>query len=99
MENNKNVRKIAEKSNVFIKNFIQKLPKSVAKFVDSLPNSIQKRILDGLLILEFNGKTLCKISPKGIITELKLYAEFDVYEIVSTIEKVKVSVKLKKKIK
>jgi hypothetical protein len=97
VENSKNVRKIAEKSNILIKNFIQKLPKSIAKFVDSLPNSIQKRILDGLLILEFNGKTLCKISPKGIITELKLYAEYDVYEIISTIEKVKVSVKLKKK--
>jgi len=53
--------------------FIKKLPKSVANFINLLPKEMQKRIVNGLLILEFKGKRLASITPKGVFTEINYF--------------------------
>lgn len=58
--------------------FIKKLSSISGQFINLLiknfPN-LQKRIVDGLLILVFKGKTLLKMNPKGIIKEIKYFRE------------------------
>jgi len=84
---------IAGQVDIFIKN----LPSLSGKFINLLtknfPN-LQKKIIDGLLVLEFKGKTLLKMNPKGIIVEVKYFRELNNYEYFTELKNVKIELEV-----
>ncbi|KAA0126818.1 hypothetical protein FY557_15400 [Chryseobacterium sp. SN22] len=89
----KSVKILDEQASIFIK----KLPSNIGKFLDLLTQNfpkIQKKIVDGLLILEFKGNILAKISPKGIITEIKYFRELNNYTYFTELKNVKIELEI-----
>lgn len=77
--------------------FIKKLPSNIGKFVDLLSKNfpkLQKKIVDGLLIIEFKGNILAKINPKGIITEIKYFRELNNYTYFTELKNVKIELEI-----
>jgi hypothetical protein len=90
----KDVKKIFdEQANVFIK----KLPSNLGKFVDLLTKNfpqVQKRIVNGLLVIEFKGNILARINAKGIIVEIKYFRELKDYLYFTELKNVKIELEV-----
>jgi hypothetical protein len=77
--------------------FIKKLPSNIGKFVDLLSKNfpkLQKKIIDGLLVIEFKGNILAKINPKGIIVEIKYFRELGNYTYFAELKKIKIELEI-----
>lgn len=77
--------------------FIKKLSSISGQFINLLTKNfpkLQKRIVDGLLILVFKGKTLLKMNPKGIITEIKYFRELSNYNYFTELKNVKIELEV-----
>ncbi|WP_156907067.1 hypothetical protein [Epilithonimonas caeni] len=90
----KDVAKILdEQANVFIK----KLPSNFGKFVDLLTKNfpqVQRRIVNGLLVIEFKGNILARINAKGIIVEIKYFRELKDYVYFTELKNVKIELEV-----
>lgn len=89
----KSVKILDEQASIFIK----KLPSNIGKFVDLLTQNfpkLQKKIVDGLLVIEFKGNILAKINPKGIITEIKYFRELNNYTYFTELKNVKIELEI-----
>lgn len=60
--------------------YYEKAGVAFAKVINTIPSqSIQKSIVNKLLHLKFEGKTFCKISPDGVISDLKIFSRVENY--------------------
>lgn len=90
----KDVKKILdEQSSIFIK----RLPSNLGKFVDLLTKNfpqVQRRIVNGLLVIEFKGNILARINAKGIIVEIKYFRELKDYVYFTELKNVKIELEV-----
>lgn len=71
-----------------VDNFISKVPKGVAQFINLMPKEIQKRVVNKLLVFEFQGKTIAKLNPKGIFVEITYFREARGFTQIAELKKV-----------
>lgn len=71
----------------------------LATVVNKLPTKFQKQIVNGLLVLKFNGKDLCKIDPEGFLKRIDLYGKADNYKPIPGLEEpIPVKIKVQGKV-
>ena len=89
----KSVKVLDEQASIFIK----KLPSNIGKFVDLLTQNfpkVQKKIVDGLLVIEFKGNVLARINTKGIMVEIKYFRELNSYTYFMELKNVKIELEV-----
>ncbi len=76
-----NIRKFYNGAiDVASKFYLENASSVFAASINSLPsNFLKKKIVNKLLHLQFDGKTFCKISPEGVISELKIFTKVQNY--------------------
>ncbi len=60
--------------------YLENAGSAFAKSIDLLPSgTLQQKIVNKLLHLQFDGKTFCKISPDGILSEVEIFSKVENY--------------------
>ena len=91
----KDVYKVAEKMAFTF--YLDKMPDAFKTAINALPSAkLKQNIVNKLLIYSFEGKTIFKLSPEGILQDIKIFKDAENYN--DVVGSFKASVKVKGKV-